>query len=231
MNRINIYCDESGHLEFDKVPVMVLGALWQDADQARPVAERVREIKADHGLNPHSEVKWGKVSKKSLSLYRALLDYFFDDDDLHFRAVIVPDKHLLEHERFNQDHEEFYYKTYFTLLKQLIHPQAGNYVYLDIKDTQGGDKVRRLKEVLANSHFDFDRRIIRAIEQVRSHQVEQVQLADLLIGAVSYANRGLNSSEPKSEFVDRMQARSGRSLTKSTLLREAKVNLLVWEAS
>ena len=231
MKRVNIYCDESGHLERDQIPVMVLGAVWQDGDKARSVAERIREIKAEHGLNPFSEVKWGKVSERSLPVYRALVDYFFDDDDLHFRAVVVPDKSKLEHERFNQDHDEFYYKTYFTLLKSLVHPAAQNFVYLDIKDTQGGEKTRKLHDVLAHSRFDFDRRIIRAIEQVRSEHVEQVQLADVLIGAVSYANRQLQSSAHKLALVERMRRKSGHSLTRSTLLREPKVNLLVWAAS
>jgi hypothetical protein len=50
--------------------------------------------------------------------------------------------------------------------------------------------------------LDFDRDIIEAIQLIRSHEVEQVQIADLLTGAVGYANRGLTSSEAKSASVD-----------------------------
>ena len=231
--RVHIYCDESGHLEHDAVtvPVMVLGAVWHDGLRARHVAERIREIKAEYGLNPHSELKWSKVSRRSLAAYRAILDYFFDDDDLHFRAVVIPDKSALDHERFDQDHDRFYYKCYFTLLKQIIDPDSRIRVFVDLKDTRGGEKLRELHQILANSHFDFDRRIIESIDQVRSEHVEQVQLADLLIGAVAYANRGLTSSPPKLALVDRLRKRSGRSLTQSTLLRESKLNILIWNAS
>lgn len=34
-------------------------------------------------------------------------------------------------------------------------------------------------------------KMIRKIQQVRSHEVELIELADFLIGAVAYAHRGL----------------------------------------
>jgi hypothetical protein len=33
-------------------------------------------------------------------LYPDLVDYFFDDDNLHFRALVVPDKSRLRHAVF-----------------------------------------------------------------------------------------------------------------------------------
>lgn len=64
----NVYCDESGHLEHDEVPVMVLGALWCPREKAREIAVRLREIKARHGLSPSFEVKWTKVSPAKWSI-------------------------------------------------------------------------------------------------------------------------------------------------------------------
>jgi hypothetical protein len=58
-----------------------------------------------------------------------------------------------------------------------------------------------------------------------------VQLADLLTGAVSYINRGLNSSEAKNELVDYIRHRSRYSLIKSTLIKERKFNIFIWVAS
>ncbi len=229
--KINIYCDESGHLERDQVPVMVLGALWCEKDKAHEIAKRLREIKAQHGLSPQFEAKWTKISPAKQDFYLALLDYFFDDDDLHFRAVVIPDKTKLDHARFGQDHDTWYYKMYFELLRFLIDPEAEHFIYLDVKDTRGGTKTAKLHEVLCNDAYDFNREIIKPIQQVRSHQVEQIQLADLLIGAISYANRSLSSNSAKSAFVERMRERSGHILTKSTLLREQKVNIFAWEAS
>jgi hypothetical protein len=58
--------------------------------------------------------------------------------------------------------------------------------------------------------------------------VEQLQLADLLLGAVGYANRGLSSSAAKSALVERIKKRTGYGLTRPTLLRESKFNLFIW---
>ena len=78
--------------------------------------------------------------------------------------------------------------------------------------------------------YDFEREIIERLQNVHSHEVELLQLTDLLIGAISYINRGLHGSEAKSALVRQIQTRSGYELTRTTLLREDKMNLFVWKA-
>ncbi len=227
---VNFYCDESCHLEHDQQTVMVLGAVWCPVTRAREIAQRMREIKAEHGLKPGFEVKWTKVSPAKFRFYGDLLDYFFDNSDLHFRALIVPDKSLLDHGAFRQSHDTWYYKMYFTMLEALLAPDCHYRIYLDIKDTRGPAKVRKLHDILCNSMRDFRREIIARVQTVRSHEVEQLQLADLLVGMVSAAHRGGTTSEAKLRLVERMRRRSGYSLLQTTLLREDKVNLFRWEA-
>jgi hypothetical protein len=227
----NIYCDESGHLEHDHLPVMVLGAIWCPQDVTREIAERIREIKTRHGLGRRFEVKWTKVSPAKAQPYLDLVDYFFDDDRLHFRALLVPDKTKLDHTRFDQDHDTWYYKMYFEMLKAIVDPKAGYRIYLDIKDTRGAAKVAKLWDVLSNNMYDFSRKVVARVQLVHTREVEQVQLADLLIGAVAYANRGLVTNAAKVQLVERVKARSRYSLTRSTLLRESKFNILRWQGS
>lgn len=227
----NVYCDESCHLENDHQPSMVLGGVWCPLEKTREIAIRLREIKARHALPPGFEVKWVKISPAKTQFYLDLVDYFFDDDDLHFRALVVPDKARLRHSAFSQSHDDWYYKMYFDMLKVILSPQARYRIYLDIKDTRSADKVVRLHDVLCNNMYDFHREIIERIQTVRSHEMEQMGLSDLLIGAVSYANRGLTTSPAKQALVERMRSRSGYRLTQTTLLRENKVNLFCWHAS
>ncbi|HPO13882.1 MAG TPA: DUF3800 domain-containing protein [Candidatus Hydrogenedentes bacterium] len=227
----NIYCDESCHLEKDRQPVMVLGAVWCPKDRSREISVRLREIKHKHHIPPRQEVKWTKVSPSKEAFYLDLLDYFFDDDDLHFRGVLIPNKSKLNHDLFGQTHDDWYYKMFFELLNVIIDPLHRYHVYLDIKDTWSRMKVAKLHKVLSNAKYDFSRHIIERIQTVRSHEVEMLQLADLLIGAVGYVNRNLSQNHAKVAFVERMKKRSGRKLTATTLLRESKVNLLRWEAS
>ncbi|MFZ0827140.1 MAG: DUF3800 domain-containing protein, partial [Verrucomicrobiia bacterium] len=118
----NIYCDESCHLENDRQKVMVLGAVWCPLEKTREIAVRLREIKVRHKLSPVFELKWGKVSKGLGDYYLEALDYFFDDDDLHFRALVVADKTKLQHAAFGQNHDTWYYKMYFQLLEVLFSP-------------------------------------------------------------------------------------------------------------
>lgn len=211
---------------------MVLGAVWCPLEKTREIADRLREIKQKHGLDPKFEVKWTKVSPAKKDFYLDLVDYFFDDDDLRFRALIVPDKSLLRHGEFpGQDHDDWYYKMYFDMLKLILSPDARFRVYLDIKDTRGAQKAAKLHEVLCNNLYDFSREVIERLQQVHSHEIEQLQLADLLIGAVSYVNRDLQGNAGKIALVDRIRKRSRYSLTRSTLLREEKFNLFRWRAA
>ncbi len=78
---------------------------------------------------------------------------------------------------------------YFTLLKVILSPQAHYRIYLDIKDTQGARKVAKLHDVLSNNLLEFSRQIIEQLQTLRSHELEILQLADLLIGSISYINR------------------------------------------
>ena len=224
----NVYCDESCHMEHDGLGVMVLGAVWCPLERVHEASQRLREIKARHGVGSHFEIKWTKVSPAQVQLYLDALDYFFDDDDLHFRALIVPDKAKLDHGAFNQSHDDFYYRMYFDMLKVLLIPDARYRIYLDIKDTRGAEKVSSLHNILCNSQYDFSQHIIERVQLVRSYEIELLQLADLLIGTISYANRDLASSAAKLQLVSRMRARSGYTLTRNTLLREDKVNILRW---
>lgn len=226
----NIYCDESCHLENDRQTVMVLGAVWCPLDKKPEIFERIKEIKIKHGFDPNFEIKWIKVSPAKRQFYLDIMDYFFDDDDLHFRALIVPDKSKLKHSIHNQTHDDFYYKMYFDMLKVILRPNAKYRIYLDYKDTKAAEKVKRLHEVLSNSMYDFSMRIIERIQTVSSKEVQLIQLADLLIGAISYINRGLTTNSAKVALVKRMSDRSGYSLSQTTLLQEQKVNIFRWRA-
>lgn len=225
----NIYCDESCHLEHDGIKVMVLGGVWCPKDAKDKAFRELRNLKSKHGLKLTNELKWNAVSMSKLAYYEDVMAYFFNNSDLHFRALVVPDKSQLHHEDYLQTHDQFYYKMYFDMLKALIDPINTYNIYLDIKDTQGGKKVERLRDVLCNNALDFNKNCINKIQQVKSHEVELIELSDFLIGAVMYTNRGLTTSSAKLELISQMKSKSTYSLTKSTLLRENKVNIFIWK--
>lgn len=226
---INIYCDESCHLEHDNEKSMVIGGIWCPANKRKEITNDIYRIKEKHGINKYAEIKWVKVSNSKADYYKELVEYFFQNEDLHFRAVVVSDKEKLDHDRYNQTHDEWYYKIYFDMLKTIIDPKEKYNIYLDIKDTRSADKVEQLRGVLSNSIYDFNCTIIRKIQNVRSEECIILQLADLLIGAIGYFHRGKDTSVAKVEVINLIKKLSGYSLTKNTLYKEEKFNLLIWQ--
>lgn len=237
---INIYCDESCHLQNDKEPVMVIGAVYCPIEKKEEIFERLYSFKLKHNLipknkkndkdnRPYYELKWNKVSKSKIEYYKDVINYFFDDDDLQFRVLVVSNKTDIDYEKFNHTHDTFYYKMYFGMLKAILNPENSHHIYIDIKDTKSKEKVHKLEQVLRNDKYDYSKEIIKKVQQVRSHEVEILQLADLLVGATAYVNRGLANSKAKNELINLIKHRSKYSLTKSTLLKERKFNVFIWE--
>ena len=226
----NIYCDESCHLEHDRIPTMVIGAVWCRQAIVKALCQEIRAIKAKHGLPASFESKWTKVSPGKLPFYLDLVNFFFARAELHFRGVLIPDKRILDHARFNQEHDTWYYKMFFVLLKEILDPTCAYRIYFDIKDTRSEGKRAKLEEVLRNHRYDFAGQIVERVQQIRSHESEIMQLADLLIGGVSYHNRALASSDAKLGVIARIQERSGKSLHRTTWPKEPKFNLLRWQA-
>jgi hypothetical protein len=224
---IHVYCDESCHLEHDHASAMVLGAVWCPASHRAMLGRKIKALRTAYGLGSGVEIKWVKVSPAKLDFYLALVDLFFDEPLLHFRGLVVPDKSKLDHGRFAQDHDGFYYKMWYLLLNRMISPDERYRIFIDIKDTRGQAKVAKLHEVLCNAHYDFDRSVIESVEQVHSHDVPLLQLADLLIGALGYLHRNLQGSEAKQAVIERIRQRSKLNLDNSTLLRADKFNLFV----
>ncbi len=127
--------------------------------------------------------------------------------------------------------DTFDYKMYFSMLKVILNPEYAHNIFIDIKDTKSREKVHKLEKVLRNDKYDYSKEIIKKVQQVRSHEIELVQLADLFTGAVSYINRGLNTSEAKMELIEHIRHRSRYSLLKSTLIKEKKFNIFLWVPS
>ncbi|MFA5519574.1 MAG: DUF3800 domain-containing protein [Spirochaetota bacterium] len=231
MSNINIYCDESCHLLNDCSQVMGLGAIWVPREKTSQIFKDIREIKVKHNLSSKFEIKWTKVSPGKIDFYKEIINYFFSNSDLKFRSVLIPDKSILNHSAYAQSHDDWYYKMYFILIKLLLSHSNSYYIYLDIKDTKGSKKWRKLRDVLCNNLYDFSRDIIKRIQGVHSNEVEILQLTDLLLGALVYTNRGIYTSSAKMELIDLLKLKSGFSLTQTTILGEQKFNIFKWEPS
>jgi hypothetical protein len=223
---VNIYCDESSHLEKDGHPYLVLGAVSCPLDQVRETSSRLRELKTGFGFSPNFEMKWSKVSHGRIEFYQSVLEEFASNDALRFRAIVAP-KAGLKHEAFSQDHDTWYFKMYYQMLVWMLKAGSAYHIYVDIKDTRSAAKMRHLHDVLCSSKYDHDKQRIPRLQAVRSHEVEQVQLVDLLVGAVNYANRELSDNRGKVTLVEQLKKR-GYLLRQSSPLSATKFNVFHW---
>lgn len=224
MGTYNIYCDESCHLEFDKSPIMVMGAIWFDYDQRKEITTRINNIKSEFGISKFRELKWTKVSPALHPLYEKLIEYFFEDNSLHFRALIVDNKQAFRHD-ITQSYDDWYFKMYYHVLRPIIDRYNEFNIYIDIKDTCSRNKIQKLHEVACNHIRDFDHSHILNVKAVRSEEIAVMQIVDLLIGALSYYCRKLNTSQTKVELVNLIQRKVDRSFAFNTPTYEQKFNI------
>ena len=224
---VNVYGDESCYLEHDKLRVMVLGAIICEKTQVKRITKEIRRLKKRYGLKKDFEIKWTKVSQAKIDFYRDLIKFFFQEPALRFRGLVVPDKSKLKHNFFKQTHDEWYYKMYFETLKIVFERQNNYHLYLDIKDTLGGKKLKRMRAILNDGSKTSS---VKVIQLVRSNEVLLLQLADLLIGALSYQARNLQTSEAKNCLEKLISGNLGYPLSLSSPKKEKKFNCLVWEA-
>lgn len=225
----NIYCDESCHIEHDHNDVMILGGVWCEKDKSAQINSDLMEIRMSYGLKKTAELKWTKVSPSLLDYYKELVDYFFNNKYLSFRGYIARGKKELDHDSHNQQYDEWYYKMYYHMLTYIIDQdtKSSYSMYLDIKDTIGNEKVKKLHEILSNKYFSTKVNIDK-IQLVKSEDVVLVQFADLFIGALSYRNRNLKSSDAKLSIVEKIESKNGTSMFSSVPLSNMKANWYVW---
>jgi len=230
---INIYCDESCHLEHDDSDIMVLGAMSCEAEEKSNIFNDIRKIKMDYELNSKFEIKWTKICKSKIEFYKKLVDYFFENDTLQFRGIVARHKKSLNNFRYNDgDYNTWYYKMYFRLLDPIIYESENYKILIDIKDTHGGPRVKDLHRVLCNNKYDFKSEVIQGVYQINSKESEILQLADLMIGALSYYHRGLlevGSNAGKKELINYIQTKYKINLNYRTDRNAKKYNLFIWD--
>lgn len=224
----NFFIDESCHLEHDGFSAMCIGCIKVPENMQERYKADIKNIKLKYGIK--REFKWNTVSMAQYDLYKELIDYFFASE-MEFRCVLVTYKDRLDHTSFNNgSHDNFYYKMiYYALYNPYKDYSQENdcRVFLDIKDTRGREKLDKIQQVFDNKfhgHSPFT-----YFQHIRSHESQFIQLTDLLIGAVCYKARGMetkpDASEAKIKLIEYLEQKSGYVLNEGTEPSESKFNI------
>jgi len=227
---INIYCDESCHLERDNIDVMVIGGITCPYSTRKYIIKQINDLKAKHNISSKNEVKWVKVSESKIDFYKDLIDLFNTYDYLKFRSIVIPDKKKLRHTDYNQDHSTFYYKMYYQMLVKLIKNNNEYSVYIDIRDTHTYEKSRPLLEYLRIKLNDKTGNLIKKIQPINSFEVNIMQLTDILVGMVAYKNRKLSTNNAKIELIQYAESKLGIKFDVTYYGESDKADVFIWQA-
>lgn len=221
--KYTIFCDESRYLENDKSKAMILGAVLCLSEEENHINNLIKGIKKKYHLNSNVELKWIKVSKSKIDMYKEIVDIIKNNNI--FIRVLLADKRNLNHKLYNQTHDEWYYKMYYSLLTYFGVLFNTNYkVFIDIKDTHSNEKAKKLSTILGNTHSSSYQ-----ISPVKSNEKQLIQVIDLIIGAVGYKFQGTKTNEAKLELISYIEQELSINLIEPTAFRTNKINIFVWD--
>jgi hypothetical protein len=180
---------------------MVLAGLTCARKRAPEINQELAYIR--DGFRMHAELKWSKVHRSKIAEYKAFIDYLFlliQTDRMRFHALVV-DTHLVDHRAFNGgDTEMGFYKFYYQLL---LHSFGGKYlrgatedrcdVFLDRRNTKY--KLETLRGCLnggMRKRYRVSSDPFKTIEPRDSHDVDLLQIVDIVAGAIGYQKNGLH---------------------------------------
>jgi hypothetical protein len=219
-----VYCDENHPELFTSkkptVDYLMIGSLWLPASIRKEIKEHIWKLRKEHGV--WGEIKWSKVSRRSLGFYMALIDLFESyGEQLRFRCIAV------DHRQFDGDfclgdNELGFYKFYYQVLHHWILDFNQYSIFCDIKTNRDLTRLHTLKDCLNNANISAS---VQNIQALPSRQVVLIQLSDLLLGMASARlNKTLNAGSAKAELVAYLEYKLNR-LIEPTYHSEHKFNI------
>lgn len=212
----SIFCDESCYLQFDNSDIMCIGAIIVPDADIDTYKSELKRIKRKYGIL--HELKWNTVSRTHLAMYDEILRLFFESS-MVFRSVLIKNKSNIQaHSLGRDEYNRFYYSVIERLIRystRRISNEANSYrIFLDLKDYNGKIKLVTIHNELTS--IIGTNVNMQSLQNIRSHESQFIQLADIIIGAITYRARGLNGSEAKSHIVRLIEELSGYYLDEGT---------------
>lgn len=225
---IELYCDESRQDLFYNNKIIsetnkyiFIGGIMINRSDRCEIKTKINELKNKYNLNIKAELKWNRVTKKYLNLYKEMIDIYVNSN-INFRTICIDSSKL--NLKYHHDNAELgFYKFYYQLLNNWISKEQKYTIYTDIKTYKDPNVLKDLKRCLNNKNHPNSIEKIYAIE---SHESVFLQLEDILMGATAYKmNFGNNGkSNIKLELVNYIETKLGHEL-KSTDKNAIKFNL------
>lgn len=186
------YCDESSHR---KLRYFFFGGLIIDTENEDSLGEQFGTLRREVGLG--REIKWGKVSRYYLDAYTRIADFYFERPTLlRFRAMRVDSNQLSDWREYSDSYDQMMDKVQNNFFVHQCGRLLGNHDTCEILVDQRQSR-EQLAMLLRHSNrklrqsYDFTRDVFPSITAVDSRDYWQIQLVDLMLGAIGYKANGM----------------------------------------
>ncbi len=183
---------------------MAIGGLWVPRDQKAKLTKTLRQTFRSNNI--HSEVKWSKTSARYLDAYKRAVDFFFEQQSLRFRVIVVDQQRVNVKKYHGGDDELGFYKFYYQMLIKWIEPRNEYLILLDFKQNKGADRYTELRKILRSAAPAWT--TINDLTVIDSSVTPLAQLTDLFTGAVA-ACWSMEPSGPKRELAQYIATQIG----------------------
>lgn len=198
-----VYCDESGLealIKKEEHLYIAIGGIWMPADFRPIFKEHISTIKQKY--NVYGELKWNKVSPSFFELYKDIVDYFFQTEQLRFRVILIESNKVDNYTFNNKDSELGFYKFYYQLLHHWIFDYNNYNVFLDLKENRNKGRLNQLQKYLDLANLTSD---IQQVQGLPSDESLGIQMADILTGLVNAKFNKEISSKAKIGLIDHIE--------------------------
>jgi hypothetical protein len=223
-----VYCDESGQELFGtRTPgehYVLIGSLWIKAESRNEYKHYIKQLRREHKVG--GEFKWKRVSPSRLAFFLELIRFFFEQkDEIRFRVIVLRADEM-DVVRFHEsDSELMFYKFYYQVLHHWILDFNRYRVFVDTKTNRLHSRIRTLEKCLKYANLSS---LVEA-QALPSHEVELLQLVDVLTGAVSYKFHRRSSSYAKLSVLAEIERHLGKEIT-PTWRSEDKFNVFRFQS-
>ena len=226
------YCDESCHIQTDGVEYMSLVSAFCSKSRIKNINKDIRRIKEKYGISPNQELKWTKISKTNLEMYKEIIRYVSEKTYIRIRGVLAKKRTPEQLLARNKTYDQWYHSIYYYLLKHPLELISDSnvefdkcFLFIDKKDIYTTENIVLLAEFLKR-HLCYRYDFLPIAVDSKEHQL--VQVADIVAGALTYRKRFVDKISPKNEMCDFIEQSFG-SLKNTSPYKNIDFNLLVIE--
>ena len=219
-----VYCDESNPEFFksrlDGENYVLIGSIWIKAEDRPAHKTAIKLIREHHQVG--GEFKWTRLSPSRVEFYTEIVDWFFGASEARFRIIVLPVIEL-DDKLHKYDNELAFYKFYYQVLHHWILDHNNYRIFVDTRTNRLHERLKTLERCLNYANLTSE----VTIQALPSDELDLIQVADVLIGAVGYSFHGRKESKAKLQVVEAIKKKIGGEI-RTTRKTEEKFNVFLF---